>query len=152
MELHIDFTTNSLFEACVGQTSVDFSAVRVTAPEGADSVYKDYVLSKDMYPEWRDALNIEVERFNLRHSSLVKSSENAPDRLCWTFSSDSGIAHPQTLGSMVFACLQYRMLAWWYNGRSQNNQLLYSMRAEELNTAIYNLSGSAMMDRRLRYF
>lgn len=152
MILHVEFSENSLFEGCSTQSSIDFSSIRANAPDAADVIYADFVLSQDFYPAWRNALSIEVSLFNARHADLVGSHSNETEMLCWDIRTEQDIRHPKSVGELIFTYLQYRLLAWWYTGRSDTLQVYYSLRADSVNQSINNLSGAMLMDRKLRHF
>lgn len=152
MIIQTSFTVNSLFEDCVAQNAIDFKALRLHQPENADMLYPDYVMSSDVLPEFQKALTLEAATFNAKMTHLSPEFIRGIENLEWmlTVSDEAGCAC--TLGTLIFSLFKYRMLAWWYSGRDEQLQLLYSVRADEQFNLIRSQTDTSFGGRKLRHF
>ena len=153
MTNEVKFTIQSLFNDCVSQSSIDFSALRVQRPDLADTVYGDYVISPDKYAEFRSALDTELSVFaSCIRGSIVYFSDD-DDSLLWRIQlGEEAIAFADVVQSIIFSYLKYRMLVWWFTGRNEQLQIYYSERASSAKSNIMNLIGGSLCSRPLRYF
>ena len=81
--MRIAFTIQHLFDEVAAQNAVDFKALRMRQPEAADAVFEDYVISKDVYSEFRSALNTELVKFSLAFRDNIESFSDSDERLMW---------------------------------------------------------------------
>ena len=149
----IQFSIQSLFDDCVKQASVDFSATRASNPEGAaDAVYEDFVLSEDRLSEFRMALRDEIAKFTLLLRDNIAAFSDEDDRLHWDITLGENEVFGSLLDTLFKGYLKHRMLAWWFLNRSELLYAYYAEKAQDDKTKINNFFGAALGGRKLRYF
>ena len=148
----IRFSIQSLFEDCMKQVAVDFSATRTANPEAADAIYEDYALTEDKMNEFRMALRDEVAQFALLLRSNIAAFSDEDDRLHWDVTLGENEAFGSLLDTLFKGYLKHRMLAWWFLNRSELLYAYYAEKAHDDKTKINNFFGTALGGRKLRYF
>ena len=148
----IQFSIQSLFDDCVKQVSVDFSATRTANPEAADTIYEDYALTEDKMNEFRMALRDELAQFALLLRSNIAAFSDEDDLLHWNITLDDEEKFGSLLDTLFRTYLKHRMLAWWFLNRSDRLYAYYIGEAAETKTKINNFFGANLGGRKLRYF
>lgn len=148
----IRFSIQSLFEDCMKQVAVDFSATRTANPEAADAIYEDYALTEDKMNEFRMALRDELAQLALLLRSNITAFSDEDDTLHWNISLDDKEKFGSLLDTLFRTYLKHRMLAWWFANRSDRLYAYYIGEAAETKTKINNFFGANLGGRKLRYF
>lgn len=149
--MRIAFTIQHLFDEVAAQNAVDFKALRMRQPEAADAVFEDYVISKDVYSEFRSALNTELVKFSLAFRDNIESFSDSDERLMWVLKGADD-TFEDIITVTIFTYFKYRLLAWWLTGRDAEMQVYYAEAANTIKATISNNFGASMGGRKLRYF
>lgn len=130
MKAYIEFTIQSVIEACVDQTSLDLQSMRVRDVEDVNGKYDDWVMTHEVLPivapifeevaaDMAFALRSMVEKFEVDMEDAVQFTLNV-----------EGAGVPTTAGNMTMQYFKYRVLAWWYQYRDADLSAAYMAKAE----------------------
>lgn len=149
MIYQLTVSSQGLLNECISQTSADFQALRVNAPD-ADVVYEDFAMFDSDKELFLIQLRSELDRFYVLRPAIVKGYHVQGESVEMTLDLKREVI-ANSLAFLLKDFLKMGILQWWYMGRNERYYAIYSSQYEAALRRFDELSRTQYVKRPYNY-